>query len=199
MGLRCGTRRRSGAKVGGDVGIQESAGTWRVHGFGSDQAYLRLPDRSCPVLDVQLGGGPRSSCQGASSARKPGMTIGHICGRGELVWAKPAEPPDRVASLARRLVALTGRTGTVENAGVTITRGTWSVPTVLETGGGRWGSTPLHRRSAFSPRGARPRAAQLRGGESRDDSGTPYLWGSRSMRHGRLALGTRHRTLRRRT
>ena len=148
------------AQVGAMMGIQSA--NLAVHGFGSDQAYLRLetelPRFRRPVAVVSL-------FMTALFGRNLDDDRPHL-GPG-LVWL-PAEQHGRLASLAKLLVPYR-KTETVER-GVTMTRGVLGATVKLARARG---ATPLIVVPQFGVEAEVERALRRR---ILDETGLPYVW-----------------------
>ena len=148
------------AQVGAMMGIQSA--NLAVHGFGTDQAYLRLetelPRFRRPVAVVSL-------FMTALFGRNLDDDRPHL-GPG-LVW-HPAEPHGRLASLAKLLVPF--RTTETVERGITMTR---EVLGATVDAGARAGGDAADRRAAVRRRGRRRTALRHR---ILDETGLPYVW-----------------------
>jgi hypothetical protein len=148
------------AQIGAVLGIQSA--NLAVHGFGNDQAYLRLerdlPKFRQPVAVVSL-------FMTALFGRNLDDDRPHL-GPG-LVW-QPAEPHDRLASLAKLLVPF--RSDRTIERGVTVTQEVLRATVKLARARG---ATPLIVVPHF---GAEERAEQALRRRILDESGVPYVW-----------------------
>jgi hypothetical protein len=148
------------AQVGAMIGTQSA--NLAVHGFGSDQAYLRLqmelPRFRRPVAVVSL-------FMTALFGRNLDGDRPHL-GPG-LVWL-PAEPRGRLMSIAKLLVPY--RSNETIERGVTTTREVLRATAALARANG---ATPLLVVPQLGPE-AEPEQALRR--RILDDTGLPYVW-----------------------
>jgi hypothetical protein len=148
------------AQAGAMLGIQSA--NLAVHGFGNDQAYLRLerdlPKFRQPVAVVSL-------FMTALFGRNLDDDRPHL-GPG-LVW-RPAEPHDRLASLATLLVPF--RSDRTVERGVAVTREVLRATAELARA---HGAAPLVVVPHFGPEAEAERTLRRR---VLDEAGVPYAW-----------------------
>jgi hypothetical protein len=148
------------AQVGATMGIQTA--NMAVHGYGTDQAYLRLetelPRFRHPVAVVSLF---MTALFGRNlDDDRPHLAPG-------LVWL-PAEQHGRIASLATLLVPY--RTDDTVERGIAMTRDVLGATVTLARARG---ATPLIVVPHFGIEGQAERTVRRR---ILDDTGLPYLW-----------------------